>query len=499
MNTLYSKLALVLVGLLLTVGLVYQLISRSLTQHYMSGAVQSFNRDLAHHLIADQHLVVNGQIDSDAIEATFERYMTINPSIEIYLLDLQGQILTYSADPGVVKRNSVALPPIEAFLAGEKELPIFGDDPRSHDQRKSFSVAVVPTIEQPEGYLYVVLRGEMYDSIEQIYQASLVVRLSTWVLAASLLIGLLFGLLIFSLLTRRLRRLAQLMDQFKQSDFSSPLGDHQWQRLRFGTNGDEIDQLGGHFYQMAARMQTMISELQERDTLRRELVSHVSHDLRTPLTCLHGYLEILKLKDHQLGPDDKREYLAAAFSHSKQLSRLVSQLFELAKLDAKATKPQTESFVAAELLHDIVQKFQLVASEQGVDLSVEIAVEAPFVEADIGMIERVMENLIANALHHTTAGGNVVVRLEREVDSISIAVVDNGLGIAEQDLPFVFDRFYRANNRSGSGGNHLGLGLAIAKGIMTLHASDLTVSSQLNQGTTFSFQLPIAKPASTLS
>jgi signal transduction histidine kinase len=401
---------------------------------------------------------------------------------------MQGNIIAYSADPGVVKRKSVSLEPIRRFLQKDADLPIFGDDPRSHVQRKSFSVTPVPSADHPEGYLYVVLRGEGYDSFERLYQDSLLLRLSAWVLGASLLFGLLAGLVSFGLLTRRLRRLARLMDGFRRSNFKT-------YTLYKGpdANGDEIDQLGGHFDQMAYRMKALLTDLQERDDLRRELVSNVSHDLRTPLTSLRGYLETLKFKQDQLSDAEQTEYLDAALGHSRRLSKLIEELFELAKLDARIVQPRWEQFSPAELLQDIVQKFQLQARQRDIQLQAGLPGQTPFIEADIGLIERVMENLISNALHHTPPGGRILVNLSAQPDAagITVAVIDNGRGIAAEDLPHVFDRFFRGSDQARNDGNHIGLGLAIAKRIVELHRSDLQVSSRINEGTRFSFQLPV--------
>ena len=495
MNTLYSKLALVLAGLLIAVGLAYVLLSQSLTQRYLDEVRQHFNHDLAAKLVADQNLVADGRIDEQALKATFERYMTINPSIEIYWLDKQGTILAYSADPGVVKRNAVSLEPIQSFLAGSDEFPMRGDDPRSHDQQKIFSVTPIPTTENPEAYLYVVLRGEMYDSIDRLYQESLLLRLSAWILGASLLAGLVAGLISFNVLTRRLRRLARIMDDFSRNQFARYTPYSKKNNRNKGT-GDEIDQLGAHFDQLAERTQGMIHQLQDRDALRRELVSNISHDLRTPLTCLHGYLETLIMKEQQMSEGEQREYLSSAYAHSQRLRSLVGELFELAKLDARAIQPQFEPFAPAELLHDIVQKFQLLARKKNIQLSLKINEDIPFSQADIGMIEQVMENLITNAIHHTPDDGEVEVTLSRSEDETIIAVTDTGVGIAEPDLAHVFDRFYRVNQETGEqpGSEHLGLGLAIAKRIVELHNSDLKVTSRLNDGTRFAFQLPVWQP-----
>lgn len=488
LNTLYGKLALALATLLGAIGLSYGLISHALTQRYLQEAQQSFNRDLARNLVADQRLIADGQLDPKALKVTFERYMTINPSIEIYWLDAHGAIRAYSAEPAAVKRDRVALEPIRAFLAGA-ELPIFGDDPRSHDARKSFSVTPIPSTEPPEGYLYVVLRGQMYESFERLYQDSLLLRLSAWALAGSLLAGLLAGLLLFRLLTRRLRRLTAVVDAFQHSKFATYVP-----YRRRGGGGDEIEQLGTHFDRMAERLQALIGALRERDTLRRELVNHVSHDLRTPLATLHGYLETLQLKANQLSPAEQQLYLDAALRHSRRLGRLVGDLFELAKLDAHAIPPHRERFPAAELLQDIAQKYRIAAQEQSIQIDLRLPPTALFVEADIGMIERLLDNLILNALHHTPPEGRITLELSAQENSALFAVADTGHGIAPEELPLVFDRFHRGSRQIKDDGNHLGLGLAIAKRIAELQGGELQVSSKANQGTRFAFDLPVCAP-----
>ncbi|MEZ5592689.1 MAG: HAMP domain-containing sensor histidine kinase [Gammaproteobacteria bacterium] len=482
-NTLYGKLALVFSASLIVIGLLYLGLASQLTEHYLRVTEQQFNRDLAYNLVQDQHLVSGDTINQSALKDTFQRYMTINPSIEIYLLDADGAILAYSADPGVVKRNRVDLAPIRQFLAGETF--VLGDDPRSHEQRKSFSVTPLPSAAQPEGYLYVVLRGEMYDSIEQLYRDSWLLRLSAWLLGVSLLCGLLAGLWGFALLTRRLRQLTRTLDSFRRSGFR----EHAAYRGR-GLQGDEIDQLGATFEQMANHIQNLLQELSTRDELRRELVSHVSHDLRTPLTCLHGYLETLKLKCDRLTPQQQQLYLDAALGHSRRLGRLVSELFELAKLDAGAVKPQIEPFAPAELLHDVAQKFNPRAHDDGITLHIDCPAATPFAAADIGLVERVLENLLGNALHHTPKGGRVDLRLQQDKGYLAVSVSDTGSGIPATDLPYIFERFYRGTT-GGDSGQHLGLGLAIAKRIVELHNCALSVVSTPGSGTCFRFQLPI--------
>jgi signal transduction histidine kinase len=459
-------------------------------QHYLQEVNQSFNRDLARTLVADRKLVQEGRINQAALKETFHYYMAINPSIEIYLLDRNGTILSYSAEPGKVKRNSVSLKPIEAFLEDSAVYPLLGDDPRSHERRKAFSVTPVPTEENPQGYLYVILRGEQFDSVDQAIQESYFLRLSAWAVVGSLVLGLLMGLVIFHVLTRRLRHLTQAMDHFQNSDFSTEIPSLENPNTK---PSDEIERLESTFGHMAKRIIVQLRELNRKDALRRELVAQVSHDLRTPLSSLHGYLETLQIKEQTLSPSKRAEYVAIALHHSKRLRRLVEELFELAKLDANEIQPHAEPFSVAELVQDVVLEFQLRAQRKGVDLTIKAPDALPFVNAEIRLIERVLENLLENALDHTSKGEEICVILHPIETVVSISVADTGCGIAGSDLPHIFDPFYQADNPH-RGDHHAGLGLAIAKRIVELHGSDIKVNTEIEKGTTFTFELPQGIP-----
>ncbi|MES9826478.1 MAG: HAMP domain-containing sensor histidine kinase [Candidatus Thiodiazotropha endolucinida] len=485
-RTLYSRLSLALIGLFLVTGLLYALITAATTERYLQEITQHFNRDLAARIVADRGLVIDGEMDDQALKKTFSVFMDINPSIEIYLLDKVGKILAFSADPGKVKRKRVDLQPIQAFMRGEG-FPLLGDDPRSHDRRKAFSVTPVPAGDMPAGYLYVVLRGEEYDNAEQAVQESYALRYSASAVAVSLGFGLLSGLLLFFWLTRRVQRLSQVMSSFQQSDFTRH---EQFAKTDTGPGGDEVDRLGAAFDEMAIRIIDQWGQLKEQDRLRRELVAQVSHDLRTPLAALHGYLETVNMKGEDLNEARRDEYLGIALNQSERLKRMVEELFELAQLEARDTKPVCEPMPLAELVQDVIQKFQLRARQAGVTLAWQIPETSPFVNADFALTERVLDNLIANALDHVEEGGRVTLQITEQDQQAVVSVTDSGSGISEDDLPHIFDPFYK-KRRTGKEGGHAGLGLAIAQRMVELQSGHITASNSEGGGACFSFTLPL--------
>ncbi len=487
LHSLYTRLALGLVLLVTLLGGLYLLITLQAGRLYLQELNQQLNRTLAANLIAENRLQVqDGRFDPGALEPIFHTYMIINPSIEVYLLDDQGRILAFSAPPGKVKRKRIDLAPIRTFLQGGGRTPIVGDDPRHLSAREVFSAAPVGAPAHPEGYLYVVLAGEQRNSIAAMLQQSYVLRLALYILGGAALAGVIGALWLLRRLTRRLQRLDRAMTAFEAADFARlpPL-----QQIDTGSR-DELGRLGRTFTRMAERMTAQVGALTQTDALRRELVANVSHDLRTPIASLQGYLETLLMKADTLSAEEHRQYLQIALRHSQRLGTLVAELFELAKLDSGHAELHREAFAPGELVQDVALKYRLAASEQGVRIDTDIPPDLPFVNADIGLIERVLENLLDNAIRHTPEGGRVAVTLTVEDGQVWVRVADTGCGIPAEELAHVFDRFYQVKKSQGEAGSGIGLGLAIAKRILDLHASPIAVDSTPQTGTCFDFCLP---------
>jgi signal transduction histidine kinase len=491
-KSLYSKLALVLLALFCLLGISIVVLTQVAADMYQQEAVQKLNRDLARQIVAQKILIEDHQINRQGLKEIFHMLMVVNPSIEVYLLDPDGDILAYSAPPGKVKRERVDLKPIEKWFEAGTVFPLTGDDPRNPGKKKVFSVARIPEQGPLQGYLYVILGGELFDSIVQKLKGSYIMQLSAGWIAASLLFVLAAGLLLFAYLTRRLRRLATVM---ASSDLEQAAGQLQsitaWDR----PPRDEIDRLTVTFKQLVDRVQSQVAKLKAADSLRRELVTNVSHDLRTPLATLRGYIETLFLKDKSLSADDRKHHLKIAIQHCERLSNLVNELFELAKLDSSEIQVRYEPFNNSELAHDVVQKFDLAAKEKQLSIQIDLDPGLPFVNADIAMIERVIENLLENAVRHTPAGGSIRLTFSPQNTDIAVGVSDTGCGIPGEDLPFIFDRFYRREKPGAGNLGYSGLGLAIARRILELHEKSIRVESTPGSGTTFTFLLPAHHPA----
>jgi len=305
-------------------------------------------------------------------------------------------------------------------------------------------------------------------------------------LLAGAALALLAALVVHRLLTRRLKRLADAVENIAQGDFAAPL-----QLPGAERSGDELDRLTVCIGRMSERMALQLAQLQEGETQRRELIANVSHDLRTPLASMQGHLELLLLKHGSLPPAEQRSYLEIATRHCERLSKLVRDLFQLTKLEANEIAPQCEAFSATELVQDVVQKLELAAEKRGLRLVSRFSVQQIQVQADIGMIETVLENLIGNALRHTPRGGQICVDVEPRAQRVALRVSDTGCGIAREDLARLFDRYYHVDRGEDVDAGGTGLGLAIVRRIVELHGSRIGVESTLGRGTTFAFDLPV--------
>lgn len=361
--------------------------------------------------------------------------------------------------------------------------PLQGDDPKSLHRKKVFSAASIERRGKQEGYLYVILGGEQYDSVVQKLKGSYIFQLSAAMMFAGLLFALITGLMLFALLTGRLKKLANVMDAFKRGDRVETF---PFQKKK--TSADEIDRLSSTFQEMALRIDVQMAELKASDRMRRELVANVSHDLRTPLATLQGYIETLLIKENQYTRQERRNYLEIAIQHCQRLNHLVSEILELAKLESVQMQINPEVFNLQELAQDVTQKFLLQAKEKQIQLVTQFEAALPFVRADIALIERALENLIENALHYTPEKGQVSIEISQAKD-ITVAIRDTGMGISKQELAHIFKRFYHSHRTKKEKEGHSGLGLAITKKIIELHHQKISVTSA-EKGSCFSFSLP---------
>ncbi|UUC91630.1 MULTISPECIES: HAMP domain-containing sensor histidine kinase [Comamonas] len=483
--TLTQRLAIVFALLLLVCsGTSAWLQLRSNRMHELE-VVQALSRDVAESIARDAQLTDANGLMPDAVRNLFNQLMMVNPSVEVYLLEPDGRIAGHAAPEGRLRRDRVDLEPVHRFIDGQM-LPILGDDPRSRDGRKVFSAAPLSVNGRQVGFIYVVLLGEAHDLLAARGSADAVLKTALLSIGMVGLLCLAAGLVAFTLITRPLRRLTESVRQFdmhgvppEMPERSPDVADH---------SRDEIAVLDTAYRQMVLRISEQWEALTRQDQERRELIANISHDLRTPLSSLHGYLETLLLKDASLEPAERRRYLGIALDQSRRVGALSQSLFELARLEYGFVQPELESFSLVDLVQDVFQKFELAAESRHISLQADLAPQLPAVRADLGMIERVLSNLLDNALRYTPEGGAIRIAIRAVGQELEVTISDSGPGIPPELREGLFRRPFTVGGARRDGG----LGLRIVHQMLELHGVSIHLVEGDGQGTTFRFSLPRA-------
>jgi len=479
-RSLYWRLAAVFLLLLAVLALVYVYVTAYTAEMYFEDATQRLNAMVAPSIAHKIRPIVNGAIDPAALRRLFDDAMVINPSAEVYLLDTAGSILAYAAPDSLIRRKSVDLAPVLAFIRGTATPPIAGDDPRSVSGRKVFSAAPLEEEHILRGYLYVILGGEEFDSVTRFLLGSYALRLALRAMWLTLAGAAVIGLVAFRWITRSLRDAITAARRFREGDHDARMP---------VTASPEVGALAVAFNEMADTIAGQIAQIRTMDNLRRDLVANVSHDLRTPLVSIHGYIETILMKEEALTAEERTRYLRTVLQSTERLKKLVDELFELSRLEASDSRPAPEEFPIAELVQDVVQKHLIIAERSGVTLAAVIPRDLPFVFADIALMERVFQNLLDNAIKFTPRGGTVTITLARSGADVDVTVADTGEGIPGDELPHVFERFRRGRRADDDQSAGAGLGLAIVKKILDKQGLAITVSSTPREGTAFTFRL----------
>jgi signal transduction histidine kinase len=473
-----GRLLLATVALLAAMAIAGGWVLAQASRGFSDELTQRLNRNIAMYVVAEAPLIHDGQVDEAQLTRLAHQAMVINPIAEVYLLDPAGQVIGERAD-GALASSAVDLDPIREFLSGDGRGPIYGNDPRSPGAQRVFSAAGIFQGTKLEGYVYVVLGGAPSESAATTLAGSYILRAAAITTLVVLLLAAVAAWALTAWLTRPLhnlhRRVVQLGDDYGgRASAAAPE-----RRIDLDTVRESVESL-------AAQLAAQVTGLEQADRMRRDLYVSISHDLRTPLTAMRGYLDTLARDDQRIPLDRQRAFIGVAVRHCERLSRLVDQVFALARLDATTVCLHSEPVAVAELAQDVVTKFQGLAESARVRLRLAVDPHAPAVPADIGMLETVLQNLIDNALRHTRAGGEVVVCVRTVGETVETIVNDTGAGIAPSDL----ERLQRPFE-IGPGGR-TGLGLAIVKRVLDLHGSSLRLTSAPGEGTAAAFTLATA-------
>ena len=296
------------------------------------------------------------------------------------------------------------------------------------------------------------------------------------------LIVVLFSLLMARQLTQPVEALTIAAEQMQRGKYT--------ERVAVPKTQDELGQLALTFNAMADTIESDVNELRQQDTMRRELIANIAHDLATPLTAVQGFSEALA-DDLISKPEARHETAQLIGREVQRLRRLVADMQQMSSLESGQIKLDLAPLDMHELVGETLAVLTPECEEAGIHIYNEIAPNMPLVLADSDRITQVLLNLLDNARRHTPSGGMITVSVQREEKMLKVSIQDTGIGIDAKDLPHIFERFYRADrSRTGATGGS-GLGLSIVKAIIVAHKGTVGVESTLGQGTCVAFTLPL--------
>ena len=482
-NLLFWKIAGVFTALLIVLGVAFTLIASKFSKTYYTAAHQQLYGDLAHHLATFTQPFKNGRPDTTVTHDIIHSTMVANPSVEVYLLDTGGCIVDYVVPDTTVQLHTINLATVRDWLATRDGIYPMGDNPKHPGEPTIFSAAPVYEHNRLVGYVYAVLSSQKQGEILNALTDDFYARLSMSIFFVALLAAFIVGTVTFFLITDSICTVAAIVKRFKEGDHSARIE---------GYGKGNLGVLTSTFNEMADVIVDNIEQITATDRFRQELIANVSHDLRTPLSIMQGYVETLMMKKDALSPMERDKYLAVVHEGTRKLSGLVEQLFQYAKLEANVIIPEKESFRLDELTSDILMAYQLKAKERAIDLRLETPNNLKPVFADIALTERVFQNLLDNAFKFTPDGGRITIKLKESDTAIRIEVADTGVGIAPEDQTYIFER-YKQLDKVQMPKKGMGIGLAIVKKILELHQCAIEVSSEPGKGTVFLFVLPVAE------
>ncbi|HXW01500.1 MAG TPA: ATP-binding protein [Anaerolineae bacterium] len=289
-----------------------------------------------------------------------------------------------------------------------------------------------------------------------------------------------FGYLLAASMAQSLSLLQKGAQRIARGDFSA--------RVHL-TEVDELSDVAEAFNRMGDELQKSFARQKELEQARRDLIAAVSHDLRTPLTSIRAMIEALA-DGVVTEPATVQRYYGTIRSQTENLSGLINDLFELSQLETGQIQLAIEAVNLNDLLSDVVESMQAQAGAKGISLKAIFSEDLPLIQGELNKIQRVIYNLVQNAIRHTPTSGSISLATQVVPEGVQVEVADTGEGIAPEDLPHIFDQFFRGEKSRSRETGGAGLGLAIAKRIVEAHHGQIWVESQVGAGTRFRFILP---------
>ena len=408
-------------------------------------------------------------------------------AFDFHVIDGSGRILLSSVPTAELRRASIDIGAVESLIQNPKVLPVMIEDPTEPGVSRIFSAASLDPGARPKAYLLLLLRGLDAGTFLS-HQGSRVFLESVAMMAGVSVLAFAAALVLLVSILRPVRKLSRAMETFRRESgivWGSEYGEEE------KSKGSELDRLSLHFNEMARQIMELLHQLKDDDRKMREMFANSSHDLRTPLTIIQACLEKAQTTVDESLPEARRGALTdLALAQCRSLGRLIEGVFELSKLQRADYQLHREPFSIAELAQDVAMKFSAQATERGISVCIAGGNKYMDVTADVLLVERVLDNLIGNALRHAEGASEIVIRLVEQATEVEVMVCDNGCGISTAAWTRILtEQSGKAPSYPGATEKGAGLGLSIVRRILELHDTSLELLATGGKGTCFRFAL----------
>lgn len=479
---IFRRISILVFSLIALLGILFIGITYLAISNYHQASTQLLAKDVASHIATFTSPFENDTINRKKADSVFYDAMVLSPSSEVYFLDTLGNVIAFHVSEKAIRLWKIPLQNIDRYIAAKGEKYIKAPDPRDLSHNKIFSAAKVRAAQKNIGYIYVILESKTSETIMSTVFGSHAGRLGLQALVAVILLSAGVSIFYFSRLEKNYNRVLGVLSKFENGDYSA--------RFPVATNND-LAPITAAFNKIADLLATSIASLTRSEKDRKDFIATISHDLRTPLAIAKGYAETLFIKKSaaQLTDAQRQEYLQLILQKIQRVEVMVQQLFELSKLEAPEFRAQREPFVLSEIVQEAVNTFQLAAEEKEVSLKCTQCQYHVWVHADVSMLERVIQNLLVNAVNNTPKNGSIKVALTLEQKHLIFSISNTGEPLPN-DLLHWTNHAEPANGLQSNRPSYMGLGLLIVQKILQLHGTALRAATATNTNV-FSFALPV--------
>ncbi|MES1225254.1 MAG: HAMP domain-containing sensor histidine kinase [Bacteroidota bacterium] len=458
-SSIFTSIAILVFALIFTLGILFIIVTYLSATNFYQDTTQRLNKDVAAHIAKFTSPFGKNGLDKKIADSVFYDAMVLSPNIEVYFLDTVGNVIYFQAPDSAIKLRRLPLENIKNHILSQGMDYIKGPDPKNPGKEQIFSAAEVNNGLGKMGYIYVVLGSNEYRKVSESLFENHVVLLSLKVFTIVIFLSLIVSLLYLSRIRRNFKRITTVLNQFSKGDYKA--------RLQMN-NYNEFSSIADGFNSMADMLVLNIEKLERSAKERKDFLANISHDLRTPLTIAKGYLETLHDELHKDFVEKARreEFVKMAYKKIQQLDAMVGQLFELSRMESVEFIPVKEPFIISDILEETVNAACKTAREKNISITCTGCQDSYWINGDIGMMERVIQNLVDNAVKYTPPHGIIHVSLVKNITDLEVIVENSG----PPPSPALFDWISSTKTaKTVNGKPHSGLGIAIVIKILQLH------------------------------